>query len=479
MTHRTRALSRLPTLLTLASVLASAAWAQLPTAVKLTPAFGTDGANKFRYPVDFQEVQGLPGVFAVLEQGNASSSDKARIWLLEKDGAAYAKKEFLAIDVLKGGEEPGLLGLAFHPKFTENRRYFIYYVAPGGSSMLDERAADLTLRKDAGGSAKNLITFTRNRTNHNGGQLAFGKDGFLYAAFGEDGQYDPAQRLNTFLGKLVRLDVDKPAGGKNYGIPTDNPYANSTDANFKEIWAHGLRNPWRFSFDPATDKLWLADVGEKAKEEIDVVGKGDNLGWPQTEGTGCSSFYPSCTSGSYVAPIKDLKRDSSTCIVGGYIFRGKPTSEAFGHYVFADFQLRYLYVMILADGRNAGVKRIGTAPDYISSMGTDAQGNLYALGWEKGIIYQLDDPAFHGTGVPVRSLARPEPRGPFLLRGHEGPVVSPAWVTAGEILDLIRADGSRQAALRSGDRLKGIPPGTYIARIRGAPDAPARLVHLP
>lgn len=464
----------------LAAALARPVSADLPTNVKLTPAFGTDGANKFRYPVGFMEVPGIPGVFAVLEQGNASSADKARIWLLEKDGAAYAKKEFLAIDVLKGGEEPGLLGLAFHPQFAENRRYFIYYVAPGGASTLDERAADATLRKDAGSAPKNLISFTRLRTNHNGGQLGFGKDGYLYAAFGEDGQFEPAQDLKTFKGKMVRLDVDKPAGGKNYGIPPSNPYASASDAaTLKEIWAHGLRNPWRWSFDPGTDKLWLADVGDRAREEIDVVAAGSNQGWPQMEGEGCSTYYPSCTVSSYVAPIKAFKRDSSTCIVGGFVFRGKSSSEAFGHYVFADFQLKFLYVMALNQGANAGVKRIGTAPDYISSMGTDSKGNLYALGWEKGIVYLLDDPAFEGTGVSTRAWSRRAEPGPFLIQGRGGPVVSPAWLPDGGALELLRPDGTRIGSFRGGMSLHGIPTGTYIARRKSPEGAAGRLVHLP
>ncbi len=447
-----------------AMALAWPAGAALPTKVTLTPSFGTDAANKFRYPVWFGEVTGLPGVYAVLEQGN--QNDKGRIWLLEKEGSGYAKKEFLAIDVLRGGDEPGLLGVAFHPRFAENRRYFIYYVAASGASVLEERAADASLRKDAGAAPKVLITYSRLRTNHNGGDMAFGKDGFLYVGFGEDGQYDPAQSLKTFKGKMVRLDVDKPEGDKHYGIPPTNPFANSTDATvLKEIWAYGLRNPWRWSFDAVTGDLWLADVGETTREEINLVTTGNNLGWPQTEGMDCSSYYPSCNKSAYVAPVKDFGRDTSACIIGGHIFRGDPASEAYGSYVFADHQLRQIYVMKLDKGKNAGVQRIGNTADYISALGADAQGNLYVVTWYNGIIYKIDDPAFRGKQDPVRTR-RPS-IGPPLLPGRGGTALNPDFAGDGAGVRLAGLDGRSVANLAPGTRLRSLPAGTYIATSGG------------
>ncbi|HEY8941546.1 MAG TPA: PQQ-dependent sugar dehydrogenase, partial [Cellvibrio sp.] len=187
------------------------------------------------------------------------------------------------------GGETGLLGIAFHPQFATNRYVYFYYMGLNASDDLESRvaryqfAANGTIDKN---SELILLRFDQPYSNHNGGQLAFGNDGFLYIASGDGGSGgDPqqnGQNKNNLLGKILRIDVDNPTNGKNYGIPADNPFASSGGS--PEIWAYGLRNPWRFSFDSETGDLWAGDVGQGAWEEINIVTNGGNYGWGDMEG---------------------------------------------------------------------------------------------------------------------------------------------------------------------------------------------------
>lgn len=365
-------------------------------------AFGTDKANAFTLPVWFGEVPGKPDHYLVLERGDGRSD--ARIWVLVPGPSGHARKVFLTVPVSTStspADERGLLGFAFHPRFPENRRYFVYYMprhAPArgrDSTVIDMRHADSTLLADAGLPPRRVLGIAQPFPNHNGGGMGFGPDGFLYVGTGDGGAADDpfgnGQDLKTLLGKMLRLDVD--AGGAAYGIPKDNPYASGRGPGGKEarpeIWAHGLRNPWRWSFDPKTGDLWAGDVGQNRKEEITRISKGDNLGWNVMEGFDCFEPAQGCDRNGLRLPETELPRDEAQSMTGGFVYRGDPSSPWYGAYFFGDYETRNFYA--LPPGHRPGdpPRKLGRSPDQPSSFGVDRAGNLYLVGYRKGAIYRI------------------------------------------------------------------------------------------
>jgi len=235
---------------------------------------------------------------------------------------------------VSGGEQ-GLLGLAFHPSFAANGRLFVDYTRGDGSGAWEEVVSELTASGDRSSanpaSERILLVVADPFSNHNGGQLAFGPDGYLYIAMGDGGSggdpYGNGQNQQALLGKILRIDVNGAhAAGKEYAIPNSNPYAPggvSPGVGLPEIWAYGLRNPWRFSFDRANGDLYIGDVGQNAWEEIDrqAAGSrgGQNYGWNAFEGTHC---YQSCAGVSYIPPIAEYSHSSGCSVTGGYVYRG-------------------------------------------------------------------------------------------------------------------------------------------------------------
>ncbi len=311
-----------------------------------------------------------------------------RLFIVEQPGririlrnGTLQASAFLDIsDRVDFGGEMGLLGLAFHPGFAKNDRFFVNYTRkPDGATIVAEyqvsQNSDHALLNE-----KILMVIPQPYSNHNGGMVAFGPDGYLYIAMGDGGAGgDPGNRgqsPDTLLGKMLRIDVDQ---GEPYGIPPDNPFAGQPRG--REIFALGFRNPWRFSFDRQTGQLWAADVGQNRWEEIDVVEAGNNYGWRVMEGNHC--FQPSrgCVTADLTLPVAEYRNQSPSCAVtGGYVYRGTRAGSLRGTYVFGDYCSGR--IMGLIDGQPLVLLSSGLR---ISSFGEDEAGELYVVDHGGGI----------------------------------------------------------------------------------------------
>ncbi len=305
------------------------------------------------------------------------------------------------------GGEKGLLGRAFHPRFPENRRFFVNYttrVSGQLKTVIAEYLASTTNADVAATNERILLEFDQPFDNHNGGHLAFGHDGFLYVATGDGGSGgDPmgnGQNLGSLLGKILRLNVDS---GSAYGIPPDNPFTATPGAR-PEIWAYGLRNPWRFSFDRTTGRLFAGDVGQNAREEVDIIVRGGNYGWNITEGTAC---YPpsvsSCSRAGLVGPIADYGRTEGSSVTGGFVYRGRSARRAlWGSYIFGDFGSGIIWRLFETQGGSWQREELLRSGVNISSFGEDERGELYVVDYS-GKINQVR---------PIRAPQVRRPRGP-------------------------------------------------------------------
>ncbi len=262
-----------------------------------------------------------------------------RIFIVEKTGKIFAYKgtqKHLFLDasslITTRGSEQGLLSIAFHPNFSENGYLFLFYTAKNGDNTLARLTVDrLTDKQTDLKSLEVLISQEDPASNHNGGMLAFGQDGYLYLGIGDGGRggdpWNNAQNLETLLGKMLRIDVNQSSG---YSIPKDNPFV-ERDNVLPEIWAYGLRNPWRHSFDRETGDLWIADVGQNKWEEIhwrSVDSKGgENYGWRLMEGNHCFLPKKGCDSGDLVKPVAEYAHKYGCSVTGGYVYRGSKIKE--------------------------------------------------------------------------------------------------------------------------------------------------------
>ena len=280
--------------------------------------------------------------------------------------------------------EEGLLGLAFHPKFKENGEFFLTYSLKGEKRI--EHLARFKVRPDdpdrADPASEQLVlAVDQPFWNHNGGSIAFGPDGFLYWALGDGGSrddpYGNGQKLDTLLGKILRLDVDRRGEGKGYAIPADNPFVGTANAR-GEIFALGFRNPWQIAFDSATDRLWAADVGQDQWEEIDIVTKGGNYGWRRLEGTKPFGREPAATD--TVPPVWEYDHQIGKSVTGGFVYRGAAIPELVGSYLYGDFVTGRLWALRLdeATGRvtNHAIPWSGLP---IFGFGCDEAGEAYVL----------------------------------------------------------------------------------------------------
>lgn len=299
--------------------------------------------------------------------------------------------------VLSGGER-GLLGLAFDPGFASNGRFYVDYTRkPDGATVVSRFTA-------AGGAAdptteQVLLTVAQPYANHNGGQLAFGRDGYLYIGLGDGGsEGDPmgnGQSTRTLLGKILRIDVDGPPDpGKAYGVPATNPFATGgirPGAGLPEIWAFGLRNPWRFSFDRRLGDLYIGDVGQNQYEEIDRqpadASGGENYGWNVMEGRHCVA--QTCDQRPYVMPIAEYDHSKGNCaVVGGYVYRGTLQPDLVGVYVFGDDCSGELYTLQVDEGTSTP-KPVLASGARISSFGEGDDGEIYLADLAAGTIYRV------------------------------------------------------------------------------------------
>lgn len=294
--------------------------------------------------------------------------------------------DFLNIStvVSNSGSERGLLGLAFHPQYSANRRFFVYYTRQAdGAIEIAEYETPVGTPNVANNTAVRVIITIPHPTfsNHNGGTIAFGPDGFLYAGTGDGGSgNDPgnnAQNINSLLGKMLRLDINTPVGQvPAYNIPPTNPYAGVAGAD--EIFAIGLRNPYRFSFDRGgTNQLWVGDVGQDAVEEVSVVTLGGNFGWRVYEGNSCTNIDPGlCIPANFIPPVTQYANAGSRiAVTGGYVYRGAQGIFPNGTYVFADYGSGEIFTW-----NNSTQTMVLDTPRSISSFGEDEAGELYAVG---------------------------------------------------------------------------------------------------
>jgi glucose/arabinose dehydrogenase len=332
--------------------------------------------------------------------GLAHAGDgSGRLYVVEQGGtirylddARGAPQPFLDItDRVGAGGERGLLGLAFHPRFESNGRFFVDYTDIEGDTVVAEfRASD---GSGDPSSERVLLRIEQPFPNHNGGDLAFGPDGYLYIASGDGGSAgDPnnnGQRLDTLLGKLLRIDVDSDGAGE-YGIPEDNPFADEPDAR-PEIWAYGLRNPWQFSFDRDTGALWVADVGQGELEEVNRApgGRpGNNFGWRIFEGTSCYEGSD-CDPAGFVAPVVTYSHEFGCAITGGYVYRGTRFLHLKGAYVTGDYCSGNMWALpARVTSASNPVPTLSTGFG-ITSFGEDEAGELYLTDVDTGTILQV------------------------------------------------------------------------------------------
>lgn len=294
--------------------------------------------------------------------------------------------------------EGGLLSIAFHPQYETNRRFFAYYTTPaaaGGDIRISEFEADPANPNVALTTAKVIITIPHpTNSNHNGGTLAFGPDGYLYAGPGDGGSgNDPpnnAQNINSLLGKMIRIDINvPPTQVPPYNSPSTNPFFGAT-AGADEIYAVGLRNPFRWSFDRGgTNQLWLADVGQNAWEEVDIITNGGNYGWRVFEGNVCTGLGPApCTPANYVAPVFVYSSENTTArcsITGGYVYRGGLGALPNGSYIYGD----YCTGEVLLWYQNQQVPLFDITDFNLVSFGEDEDGELYVIYAGTGIIRKI------------------------------------------------------------------------------------------
>lgn len=279
--------------------------------------------------------------------------------------------------------EGGLLSLAFHPQFSSNGFVFVYYTNTQGNTVVARYTVSGDPDRLSAGSAKQILTVTQRRGNHNGGMLQFGPDGMFYIFMGDEGgagdPFGNGQDLGTLHGSILRIDVD---GGDPYAIPADNPFVGVGGAR-GEIWAFGLRNPWRSTFDPQGGTLYVADVGQDAREEIDAVPAdqaGVNYGWNTMEGSTCFSGG-GCDMSGLTLPVAEYGHEGGACsVTGGYVYRGSQLPEIVGHYFYSDFCAGFLRSFRLVGGqatepRQWNISNLGS----VSSFGVDGSGELYVV----------------------------------------------------------------------------------------------------
>lgn len=350
----------------------------------------------FSQPVGIYSADdGSNGLFVVEQAGI--------IRVFQNSGNTTTSTVFLDIAdrVLFSGEQ-GLLGLAFHPNFTSNGYFYADYVAPNPTRTVIARYTVATGNPNLADKASEfvILEIVQPFSNHKGGQVAFGPDGYFYVGMGDGGSGgDPlgnGQNRSTLLGKILRIDVNAASAGRNYGIPADNPFVGNTLGYKEEIYAYGFRNPWRFSFDSATGKLWVGDVGQDRIEEIDVVEKGKNYGWNIMEGTLCYNPPSGCNETGLELPVYEYNHTLGNAIIGGYLYHGSSLPELAGDYVYGDYGSGRIW-SLSANGTNT---LLVTSNLTISSFGVDENKELYVCSFD-GKIYNLNTSSIPEFSLPV------------------------------------------------------------------------------
>jgi glucose/arabinose dehydrogenase len=345
----------------------------------------------FDQPVDLQSPNDNSNRLFIVEQ-------EGEIYVFENFDSNTTTTQFLDIrdKVIYDGER-GLLGLAFHPNYENNGYFFINYTAPNPLRTVIAKYEVSTIDSNIADEQSEIIILEIDQPyrNHNGGQIAFGPDGYLYIGMGDGGSGgDPlnhGQNLETLLGAMLRIDINNSNEEYNYSIPIDNPYINNNSGYREEIYAHGLRNPWRFSFDNITGDCWIADVGQNEYEEIDILEYAGNYGWRIMEGFHCFDPATDCDTSELILPIFEYDHNIGESITGGYVYRGTMLPSLIGYYIFADFEYGDVYSLDYNDLDSIDVNIIGNLGSYsVTSFGIDQNNEIYICDLS-GEIYKLVD----------------------------------------------------------------------------------------
>lgn len=353
-------------------------------AVTLTEAYP---GLSFNEPLEYRQDRDNSDRVFVVEKGG-------RILVFPNDPQAQTAQVFLDLSGLvdSSGSEQGLLGLAFHPRYQNNGFFYVNYTDRNGTVIARYRVDPANPDRGLADSGEIILSFSQPYANHNGGHLAFGEDGYLYIASGDGGSagdpHNNAQNLSSLLGKILRIDVDNPGAGRPYGIPGDNPFVGNTQGLREEIYAYGLRNPWKFSFDQERGWLWTADVGQNRVEEIDLIEKGANYGWNIMEGSQCYPEPADCNQEGLILPVWEYNHPVGNSITGGYVYYGDSVPALRGAYIYGDFGTGMIWALWLDDGSNADNRVLLDTDLNISSFGVDRNNELYVIDY-RGKVYKL------------------------------------------------------------------------------------------
>jgi glucose/arabinose dehydrogenase len=417
-----------------------------------------------------------------------------RLFVIEKDGfihvfqndpSASTATLFLTLeDSTANNFESGLCGLAFDPNYAQNGYFYVTYINKRWLPLkwvLERYHVSANPNVADPNSAVRLLEIPQVNTYHKAGQMVFGADGYMYVTVGEDGQYLESQQLTSLKGKMLRIDVEHPSGGKNYSIPPDNPYVGNTSGYREEIWAFGFRNPWRFTFDAPTGRLWLGDVGLDTYEEINIVKKGRNYGWPNMEGTQCDYPTPCDTTGRNMQlPLWQYVHESQygAAVIGGYVYHGTKHPELVGRYIYADHPTDHVWALywdgIHPPSNNLLFYYPPEAQYRINAICQDKDNELFFVGYYGG-IYELVGTASGVTGgapsaPPGILSAQPNPfAGQTRIRfAASGPALIHIYDVSGRLVQRIESAGrGERDAVWDGTGLAGnrASSGVYFARL--------------
>jgi glucose/arabinose dehydrogenase len=450
----------------------------------------------FTKPVDIEAPPGDGGRLFVVEQ-------RGVIYALENSPTAASKTVFLDIQdrVNSVGSEEGLLGLAFHPEYADSGYFYVDYTAASPRRSVISRFRVSSANPDSADASSEvvLLEVPQPYSNHNGGQIRFGPEGYLWISLGDGGSGgDPGnngQDPTTLLGSILRIDPDATMGVVKYGIPPDNPFVGNPYGYREEIYAYGLRNPWRFSFDTPTGRVWAGDVGQSAYEEVDLIESGKNYGWNIMEGFHCYNS-PSCDTTGLALPVWEYDHSDSggIAITGGFVYRGDSLPGIYGLYIYADYGSGRIWSLAY-DGPGSVVNReIIDTPLNITAFGVDAAQELYLCAFD-GHIYGfncvagVDGDCDAGRTQPALEASFPNP---FCLTTSVAiPAVFPERAelqvvdARGRLIATLFADaekGAERSLSWDGRDGSGRPvaggPYFYMVRIGGEPRGRGKMILL-
>ncbi len=377
----------------------------------VAPAQVTSGNSTIQLEEIFPNLPDSYNIIGMFQEPN----DSSRWYITTKSGRVYwfdnnqsASTLTLFVDLssqINAGGEGGLLGMAFEPTYSHNvgGRVYFSYTNKSSKSIIARITSDGTNALNIS-TRQELMSVTQPANNHNGGNIAFGPDGYLYIGFGDGGggndQYGNGQNTQTLLGAMLRIDVS--GSGTSYAIPADNPFVNNNNV-LDEIYAYGVRNPWRWSFDKQNGDLWVADVGQELYEEVDIVSAGDNLGWPIMEGAHCFQSS-SCNMTGLTLPVAEYTHQNGDCsVTGGFVYRGQSVPALQGHFVYGDFCTGRMFSTVKSGSQSYTTKELLLSGMNISTFGQGNDGEIIVVNYggsgSGAEFYRLKDTSGSGSSI--------------------------------------------------------------------------------